>query len=283
MGIDDLITTFDRVLAEAAARPGLVELLDLTGRVAAVTGGGGAGLGQALCHRLARQGAAVHVNDLNEQAAQAVAADVAARWTVATSWSAEDVVAPGAAERMLAAAEAGCGPVDILVNSVGGGFTEPAFHEMSAQDFSHLIDLNLMSMLLCTRAVLPGMIERRRGAIVNVSSEAARIPGVPMVYGALKAAVNTVTRKLGHQVSPHGIRVNAVSPGYMASTEIRKMLDDPAAAPAGVPERIAVGLGRTGLGRPSQPDEVADAVVFLVSDAAAYVQGVELRVSGGLE
>lgn len=280
----DLVDMCERALADAATRPAWPELLDLSGQVALVSGGGGAGLGQACCHRLAAQGAGVHVNDVDGDRARAVAEEVAQRWGAPSSWSACDASHADQVQRAVEVASGALGRVDILVNTVGGGIPEPdLFADQPVEDLVAIVARNLMPPLHFTRAVVTGMVERRSGSIINISSEAAAIMNTPLVYGSCKAAVDEFTRKLAHQVGRFGVRVNSVRPGFLASSRSRDVLAEGGPTGTRFAERLRIGLARTALGRPGQAEEVADVVVFLASRAAALVHGATIRVSGGLD
>jgi NAD(P)-dependent dehydrogenase (short-subunit alcohol dehydrogenase family) len=244
-------------------------MFDLGGRVALVTGAG-RGVGAEVARTLARQGAAVAVNDLVEARAASVAEEVAAAGGRAGAFTA-DVTDFGAVTRMVDAVVMELGPVDILVNNAGipaRGFALKPFRDMSVEEWEPLIRLNLYGTLHCTRAVVDGMCERGWGRVVTVSSEAGRAGsdlGIA-IYGAAKAGAVGLSRHLAVELGPFGVTVNCVSLGVIAR---------PDGGGGGMAKRYpARRLGR--------PDDVAGAVAYLASDEAAWVTGQTLPVNGGI-
>lgn len=255
--------------------------LDLTGRTAVVTGGAGPSLGHAIVERLASQGASVVVADLDLDAARVVADRVSAQWEVpcvavqcdVTDWTSfESAIDHGCRE---------LGPLEILVNNVGGGPPNAPFQDNSRQSIDVSVAINLMSVLYGCRLAADRMLPRRRGAIVNVTSEAGRMPMPNLaVYGACKAGVIGFTRSVAHDLASSGIRVNAVSPGTMLTEQLqRRAREVDESGSVIVP--IEYAIRATPLGRGVLPREVANAVVYLVSDAAAGVHGATYAVGGG--
>lgn len=272
---------FDRLPLELKDRP-LGRLLELNGRVAFVTGGGGAGLGRAIVHRLAEQGAAVAVVDFSAEGAAKVAAEVAERWGVPTLPIQCDVTDYESVARAVAACVAELGALDILVNDVGGGGPRGLFEENSIEAIDAGVRLNLMSQIYCCRAALDHMIPRRTGAIVCVASTGGKtgMPGLA-VYNACKSGIIGLVRQLAHEVSRHGIRINAVCPGIMLVPEMMERVSN---SPDGGPETFTLefSIERVPLGRGGTLEEVANVVAFLSSDAASYVQGEAYSVGGGM-
>jgi 3-oxoacyl-[acyl-carrier protein] reductase len=272
---------FDRLPHEITTKS-VSELMDLTGRVAFVTGGGGPGLGQAIVHRLASQGATVALADLDVEAAARVAGDASARWGVRTLPLECDVRSEPSVTASIDRCVAELGALDILVNDVGG-YLVGSFETTSMDDAEALIRLNLVSQLQCTKAALAHMIPQRSGSIVNISSDGGKM-GSPLivVYNAIKAGLIGFTRNLAFDVSKYGIRVNCVCPGIMLLPVMEAGLaalehDDPAVSV------FEFALDRVPLGRGCLPEEVANVVAFLAGDAASYVQGAAYSVGGGLE
>ncbi len=245
----------------------------LRGKAAIVTGAGG-GIGEAIARTLAREGAAVAVVDLREDLAKAVAAAIARDGAVAVALRA-DVTRAADVDAMVRAGLAALGQVDILVNNVGGYATMRATWEIEESEWDFIVALNLKSAFLCSKAVIPHMLARRRGRIVNLSSIVGRsAPTLSAAhYSAAKAGVRGLTWHLARELASHGITVNAVAP-WLTLTERIKTLRSP--------EVDAALKAQTPLGRFAEPQEVADAVRFLASDEAAYVTGATLDVNGGM-
>lgn len=258
--------------------------LDLSGRVVFVAGGGSAGpgwsIGRASSVVYARLGASVCVADRDAGSAAATTALIRAEGGRATSLVG-DVADERDVERLFAQAVDTFGPIDALHHNVGIGRTGGPM-ETSAADLDHVHAVNVRSLLLAARQVLPGMAERRRGAILTVGSVAgSRYIGFPhLAYSITKAAVVHFTRMIALQYAGSGVRANAVVPGLIDTPRIAKTvahqfadeLDDARAA-----RDRQVPMGRMGTAW-----EVAHSCAFLLSDAAAYVTGTELVVDGGI-
>jgi NAD(P)-dependent dehydrogenase (short-subunit alcohol dehydrogenase family) len=191
-----------------------------------------------------------------------------------------DLAQPGAAEELIAAAVAAFGRVDCLVNNVGGT-TIRKFEELTDDDWQTSFELNLMSAVRATRAVLPGMKERGSGSIVNVSSSSGKRPSLGMPdYSVMKAAMLSYSRLVADVHAKDGIRCNAVTPGPTA-TEAWVGEGRLAEQQGNRDEVLAkVGAGRP-LGRLALPEEIASVIVFLCSDRASYVTGAAWSADGG--
>jgi 3-oxoacyl-[acyl-carrier protein] reductase len=238
---------------------------DLTGRVALVTGAS-RGIGRAIALALAGAGADVVVNCRERvRSAEEAAEAVRARGRRALAIAA-DVSDAGAVERMVRSAEAGLGPVDVLVNNAGVAIPRD-LDELTEEEFDRTLAVNLKGAFLCTRAVLPGMRARRWGRVVNISSRAARGAGViGPHYNASKAGLEGLTRGYAARLVRDGVTVNAVSPSLIETEMIAARRDEYARK---------VPLGRLGL-----PEEVAQAVLMVVGNA--YMTGQTVPVNGGL-
>ena len=244
---------------------------ELDGRIALVTGGS-RGIGAAISRELGAAGAHVAVNYARDaESAGAVCAAVREAGGEATAIQGDVSTAEGAAA-LVETVESDVGPIGILVNNAGIT-RDDLIMRLSEEDWRDVIDTNLSGAFFTCRALSRPMLKRRAGVIVNITS----IVGVhgnagQSNYAASKAGLIGLTKALAKELGGRGIRVNAIAPGYIA-TELTEALPDQA--------REAI-LSNTPLGRLGEPDDVARAVRFLCSDAAAFVTGEVLAVDGGL-
>jgi 3-oxoacyl-[acyl-carrier protein] reductase len=238
-------------------------------KVAIVTGGAG-GIGGAIVQRFAREGAKVAVVDLDGAAANAVAEKLKAQSTDAIG-IATDATKKQAVAATTAAVLASWGRIDILVNVAGGAERKPVV-EMTAEDWDRVVDMNLKSTFLCSQAALPTMIRQKHGKIVNISSiygftgNATRSS-----YSAAKAGVAAFTKSLALEVIHDGINVNAVAPGRITTPRVRSHYSE---------EEWAAAAARIPMGRMGTPEEIASAVLFLVTDENKYITGQTIHVNG---
>jgi NAD(P)-dependent dehydrogenase (short-subunit alcohol dehydrogenase family) len=241
----------------------------LVGRTALVTGAS-RGIGAATAVALDRAGARVGLVGRDGDALAAVAEGL--RDGGATFVA--DLGDPDAPAALAADALAALGSVDVLVNNAGVGVRIDST-ELDAETVDRIHAVNVRGALLLTTALLPSMVERGRGAVVNVSSISG-VRGTPRraAYAASKGAVDAMTRSLAMEFGPHGIRVNAVAPGTITTAMWERNRSIP-----GVIEQVEA---QTALRRWGTPEDVADVVVFLASDAARYLTGQTLEVDGGM-
>jgi 3-oxoacyl-[acyl-carrier protein] reductase len=235
--------------------------------------GAGSGIGRAVARALATRGAAVLVVDIDAGAAETVADDLRDRGARAAV-AAADVGSSSQVQWALGVGQRQLGSVDVLVNAAGGFKERRLLVETSEDEWDAVVEANLKGVFLCCRAVLPSMIERSYGRIVNISSEAARATTYLTAahYTAAKAGVLGLTRHLAAEVGEHGITVNAVTPGVTAVPRLTDLYG---------PERREEMNRQIPVGRWAEPDEQANAVLFLASEGAAYLTGVTLPVNGG--
>ncbi|MGY0195055.1 2-hydroxycyclohexanecarboxyl-CoA dehydrogenase [Leptothrix sp. BB-4] len=241
-----------------------------------VTGGGG-GIGGATCRRFAAEGAAVAVFDRDLDAAEAVAAGIRATGGRALAVRC-DITERADVDAAVRETERTLGAIDVLVNNAGWDVFKP-FTKTEPQQWDRLIAINLTGALHLHHAVLPGMAERRRGRIVNVASDAARVGSSgEAVYAACKGGLVAFSKTIAREHARHGITVNVVCPG---PTDTALLAGVAEGAPN--PEKLIEAFTRAiPLGRLGQPDDLASAIVFFASDDAGFITGQVLSVSGGL-
>ena len=239
------------------------------GRVAFVTGGAG-GIGSAICRHLAGAGHRVVVADL---ATDGTLIDEINGTAVTL-----DVTDPASCTAAVAAAADVTGGIDVLVNCAGWDELKPFLD--SDEDFQHrVIEINLAGPIRLTRLVLPGMIERRWGRIVNVASDAGRVgSSMEAIYSAAKGGLIAFTKTIAREMARHGITANAVCPGPTDTPLVAAIV----AASADGDRVISSMTKAVPMRRIGQPDDIAPAVVYFASDEAGFTTGQTLSVSGGL-
>ena len=245
--------------------------LNLDGKIAWIAGGTG-WLGQATARALAAEGARVVISSRREDACRTLADDIAAGGNE-TLPVALDTTEPDAARAAAARIVEKWGGIDILVNSMSVAAYGP-FLELDRATFQASLDAKYFGYIACMQAALPVMLDQGAGSIVCISGTGGKMPiGIHMAGGSINAALNLIVRGLATEHARAGIRINAVSPGPITSPRQDAMQDAGASADSAT---AAIPMGRFG-----DPDEVADAVLFLASERARYITGTVLFVDGG--
>lgn len=247
---------------------------DLEGKVAMVTGGSG-GIGAATCRMLAANGAKVAVNGRDVAKIDAAVEDIRAGGGEAVGVAAE-CTDFGAVESMRKRVEEALGPVEILAAFAGANLTRPGLpvEEIPEEGWRASVEANLTATYLTIKSILPGMKARGAGAIVTMSSSAARLPQPmsPVPYAAAKAGVELLTRRVAQEAGVHGVRVNCLAPHTILVERTRRFM------PEEQQRRIAAEMP---LGRLGTPEDVALAALFLLSVASSWITGVTLDIAGG--
>jgi 3-oxoacyl-[acyl-carrier protein] reductase len=245
----------------------------LTGKTALITGAS-SGIGATTAELFAQLGARVAIgHHKNKDGAAAVQKRIGDAGGKAIALEA-DVSTASEARRLVTEAVAALGPLDILVNNAGSMIERKALMNMSEQLWDDVLNVNLKSAFICSQVAAAGMMESKRGAIVNLVSIAGRNGGGAGAgaYSTSKGALITFTKALAKELAPHNIRVNAVSPG---------VIDTPFHEVFSTPEMIRSFVAGIPMGRVGTSLEVAHAIAFLASDAASYITGETLEVNGG--
>src|SRR6516165_197912 len=248
-------------------------MYSLSGRVGIVTGAGG-GIGREIARRLTREGMVIAVLDRDSAAAEAVAGEIGGLALAA------DVTSPEQVRRAVDTVLARVQRIDTLVNNAGVAWMGPAM-EMPLEALQAMLRVNVEGVFIVSRAVLPHMMARRSGSIVNLASWAGKTGNANFAgYSASKFAVVGLTQALAREMAPHGVRVNAICPGIVVDTAMRTAIEAQQRH-YGLPE-TAEREKSIPLGRVSLPDDVARIAAFLASDEASYITGEAINLSGGL-
>ena len=247
--------------------------LSLAGKTAVVTGGG-TGIGKGIALEFARAGAEVAIAGRRPGVLSETAGEIRALGRRALAVP-TDVTRREEVERLIASTTEVFGGIDILVNNAAHGGSGPSMAESDEERWDEIIDTNLKSAYLCCRAVVPGMIERKTGCIINISSVAAMRPEGCRIYGIAKAGVNFMTRGLAQDLAPHNIRVNCIAPGAVRTD----MLTVDVGEDEENWDKLAsyIPLGRVGA-----PADIGTVALFLASPAAHYISAQVISVDGAL-
>jgi 2-keto-3-deoxy-L-fuconate dehydrogenase len=244
----------------------------LSGKTALITAAG-QGIGRATALAFAREGARVIATDLNEEALASLALEA----EVATQRL--DVTDAAAIE----AAARAHGPVDVLFNCAGHVHAGTVL-DSTEQQWAFAVELNVLSMIRLIKALLPGMLDRGSGSIINMASAAGSIKGAPnrFVYATTKAAVVGLTKSVAVDFVARGVRCNAICPGTVESPSLRERIAAQAQASGSSPAQVeAMFVARQPMGRLGRPEEVAALAVYLASDESAFVTGTTQLIDGG--
>ena len=251
----------------------LTDPFNLSGKVAMVTGAG-QGLGYEMALTLADAGADIVVAEINDETGEQAAADMEAlgRNALFIHTDVTDAASVnGAVDTVLETFDT----IDVLVNNAGIVNWDPA-EDVKLDDWHRVMNVNLHGLFICSQAVGSQMLETGSGSIINIGSMSGSIVNVPQCqasYNASKAAVIHLTKSLAVEWAKRGVRVNSISPGYMATPMAQPFFEDPAYG--------GVWMDRIPMGRPGRPEELGPAVVFLASDASTYMTGADLIIDGG--
>ena len=248
----------------------------LRDKVAIITGGGG-GIGGATCRRFAEAGARVAVLDVNMAAAERVAEIIRGAGGTAQAFAC-DITDHAGVRAAVAAVEAALGPTGVLVNNAGWDVFR-LFKDSTPEEWQKLIAINLVGALNMHHAVLPGMLARKHGRIINIASDAARVGSTgEAVYAACKAGLLGFSKTLAREHARQGITVNVVCPGPTQTALFAGYKEG-----AGNPEKLDEAFRRAvPMGRIGDPEDLPGAILFFASDDAGYITGQVLSVSGGL-
>jgi NAD(P)-dependent dehydrogenase (short-subunit alcohol dehydrogenase family) len=247
----------------------------LDGKTAVVTGGAD-GIGHAIADAMTREGAHVFVGDIDDRKGSAFVAELTKSGRKADYLHC-DVSQEKDIAGLIAAAVDKTGHLDILVNNAAIAIGGMPVHEMTDEQWDRLIAVNLTSVFRGCKYALPHMIKQKSGSIINMASAQGHV-GLDgwTAYAGAKGAVMSMTRQMAVEFGPHNVRVNSISPGTINTPMNEKVVAD-------LGEKVArAWVKMHPIGRIGKPEEVAEAAVYLASDAAAFTTGIDLRVDGGL-
>lgn len=245
----------------------------LSGKCALITGAAG-GIAQETARNFAHEGAKLLLTDLNVADLATLVKELQAAGATVVAQTA-DLTKRRDVETLIASGEKEYGGLDILVTCAGGYKAYANFEDIEEDDWDRIIDLNLKTVYLCCKAVIPSMKRSGWGRIINLGSLAGRSTSAgssPAHYGTAKAGVSVLTQYIAKDVAPFGITANTVAPGTTITERVRNVL---------TPEKEKNFLARTPIGRLAMPEDIAGVITFLASDESRYITGATLDVNGG--
>ena len=246
-----------------------MEIFSLQGKIALITGGG-SGIGYEIAQCMAMAGATVIITGRREFALKEATEKLGGN----VHYVVNDVTELDKLEALVAEIETRFGTIDILVNNAGINMKKPAL-EVTDQDFNHIIHTNLNSVFALTRAVAKGMVARKSGSIIMISSMAAYY-GIDRVvaYAASKSGVEGMVKVLASEFSKFNVRINSIAPGFIETSMMQTAMNSD-------PDRMNRALNRTPMAKFGKPADIGWAAVFMASEAAGYITGTSLPVDGG--
>ena len=245
----------------------------LEGKCAIITGSAG-GIAVATAHSFVEEGARVVVTDIDRAGVEKTAADLAKKGATVKALV-SDVTSRKDVVRLFAEAADFMGGIDVLVTCAGGYHAYANFEDIAEDDWDRVIELNLKSVYLCCKAVIPFMKIKAWGRIVNLGSLAGRTTSAgtsPAHYGSAKAAVSMLTQYIAKDVGPYGITANTIAPGTTLTDRVDNLL---------TPEKREIFTKTCPLGHLAEPEEIAGVITFLASDESRYITGATIDVNGG--
>ena len=245
-------------------------------KVAIITGGG-SGIGEASAKLMSKEGATIAIADIDDENGKRVAKEIKAAGGKAEFWH-MNIAEEKEVEKTFADMNKKFGKVNILVNNAGITGKAQATHETSSAEWDAVINVNLRGTFLCTKYAVPYILKAGGGAIVNVSSIMGMLAGPAIPYNTSKGGIRNMTKSDAYMYSRKNIRVNSVHPGFIITPLFTKLASK---EPDGLEVAIKREGGRIPLGRMGEAEEIAKGILFLASDEASYITGIELIIDGG--
>ena len=245
-------------------------------KVAIITGGG-SGIGEATAKLMSKEGATIAIADIDDENGKRVAREIKAAGGKAEFWH-MNIAEEKEVEKTFADMNKKFGKVNILVNNAGITGKAQATHETSSAEWDAVINVNLRGTFLCTKYAVSYILKAGGGAIVNVSSIMGMLAGPAIPYNTSKGGIRNMTKSDAYMYSRKNIRINSVHPGFIITPLFTKMASK---EPDGLDAAIKREGGRIPLGRMGEAEEIANGILFLASDEASYITGIELIIDGG--